>query len=134
MGGKQHKSEAVRLPNLEKLIDFTGSVTGELRARIAGTGIEVWEVITSYKSMSNDFAVLCENYHWLSEDQLKAALEYYESHREEIDERIERDERWTPETIAERYPFLRRDLVIIEEYKNDKDLTALTDLDGEEFK
>ncbi len=68
--------------------------TGGRRARVAGTGIEVWEVIATYKSVKEDFKRLQRAYHWLSGEQLKAALGYYTIYPQEIDRLIEQNERW----------------------------------------
>ena len=54
-------------------IMFGDGITGR-RARIEGTGIDVWEVIRDYEGMDNNFEDLKEAYHWLTERQLKAAL------------------------------------------------------------
>ena len=76
------------------------------RARIAGTGIEVWEVIANYKSVGDDFERLHAIYHWLTSPQLRAALAYYRTYQDEIDHLITRNEKWTRESIHKRYNFL----------------------------
>jgi uncharacterized protein (DUF433 family) len=81
--------------------------TSGRRARVAGTGIEVWEVIAAYKSVKEDFNRLKKAYHWLSEEQLKAALGYYTIYPKEIDRLIEQNEQWNEERLRERYPFMR---------------------------
>ena len=77
------------------------------RARVAGRGSEVWEVIAAYKSLKEDFKRLQKAYHWLSAEQLKAALGYYKIYSREIDRLIERNEEWSEEKVRERYPFTR---------------------------
>jgi uncharacterized protein (DUF433 family) len=84
--------------------------TSGRRARVAGTGIEVWEVIAAYKSVKEDFKRLKKAYHWLSEEQLKAALGYYAIYPKEIDRLIEQNEQWNEERLRERYPFMRLSL------------------------
>jgi uncharacterized protein (DUF433 family) len=84
--------------------------TSGRRARVAGTGIEVWEVIAAYKSVKEDFKRLKKAYHWLSEEQLKAALGYYAIYPKEIDRLIEQNEQWNEERLRERYPFMRPSL------------------------
>jgi uncharacterized protein (DUF433 family) len=84
---------------------FADGPTGR-RARIAGTGLDVWEVIATYKSLENDPARLRRAYHWLSEVQLRAALGYYVAYPEEIEAQIRRNEAWTQERLAQRYPSL----------------------------
>lgn len=97
--------EAVKMKRCPGIV-FANGVTGR-RARVAGTGIEVWEIIADYKGMDKDISALKEAYHWLSETQIRAALGYYAAYPEEIDGMIQRNEQWTPEEIAERHPFLR---------------------------
>lgn len=87
-------------------IVFTEGVRGELRARIAGTGLEVWEVIESYLNSKKNFSRLSKEYHWLTQQQLKVALGYYKAYPEEIDFLIRRNQSWTQEKIQKEYPFL----------------------------
>lgn len=84
-------------------IVYSEGVNGK-RARIAGSGIEVWEIIAEYKSLGQAFKRLQRAYHWLTEQQLKAALKYYSFHRDEIETLIARNEQWTPEIIKKQYP------------------------------
>src|SRR5215210_6658141 len=76
------------------------------RASIAGTGLDVWEVIATFKSVVKDRRRLGASYEWLSDRQLSAALAYYELYPEEIDTRIEEEEYWTPERLYGEFPFL----------------------------
>jgi uncharacterized protein (DUF433 family) len=66
---------------------FAEGVTGR-RARIAGTGLEVWEVISAWNGMDRNWEDLKTAYDWLSEHQLKSALGYYRAYPEEIDRLI----------------------------------------------
>jgi uncharacterized protein (DUF433 family) len=86
-------------------IMFGDGITGR-RARIEGTGIDVWEVIRDYRGMDNNFEDLKEAYHWLTERQLKAALIYYKLYPEEINDRIQRNELITPESMSIKAPYL----------------------------
>jgi uncharacterized protein (DUF433 family) len=97
--------EAIRMRRCPGIIFAEG--TSGRRARIAGTGIEVWEVIAAYKSVKEDFKRLKKAYHWLSGEQLKAALGYYAIYPKEIDRLIEQNEQWSGERLRERYPFMR---------------------------
>ena len=81
--------------------------TSGRRARVAGTGIEVWEAIAAFKSVKEDFKRLKKAYHWLSGEQLKTALGYYAIYPQEIDRLIEQNEQWNDEKLRERYPFMR---------------------------
>lgn len=76
------------------------------RSRVEGTGIEVWEIIATYRSLKRNWKHLREAYPHLSESQLRAALNYYRHYKEETDRRIARDEAWTPQKVRARYPFL----------------------------
>ena len=86
-------------------IVFTEGVSGK-RARVAGTGIEVWEVIAAYKAVGEKFTRLGKAYHWLTELQLRAALGYYSLYAEEIDALIAENEGWTAEKLRKSHPFL----------------------------
>ncbi len=88
-------------------IVFVDSPSGGRVARIAGTSLEVFEIVQAYRSVENSWPRLKESFHWLSDAQLRAALAYAEAYPEEIEERIRRDEQWTPQTVWTRYPFMR---------------------------
>ena len=57
-------------------------------AKVAGTGLGVWEVIETYLSLGKEMDRFRSYYDWLSEFQLRAALSYYEAYPQEIDEAI----------------------------------------------
>ena len=86
-------------------IVFNSGVTGR-RARIAGTGIEVWEIVAQYKSLKRDQEKLSQAFHWLTKAQVKAALGYYAAYPDEIDDAIKRNEQWTEKTLERRRPAL----------------------------
>ena len=100
-------AEAIKMRRCPGIV-FVDGVSGR-RARIAGTGLEVWEVMSAYRSVDQDFGRLQKAYHWLTEQQLRAAIGYYAVYREEIDELIKLNESWSRETVNERFPFLKRD-------------------------
>jgi uncharacterized protein (DUF433 family) len=77
-----------------------------IRARVAGTGIEVWEIIAAFKSVSEDFNELKKAFHWLRDQQLKSALAYYTLFPEEIDRSLRLNEAWDKKKILSRFPFL----------------------------
>jgi uncharacterized protein (DUF433 family) len=97
--------EAIKMRRCPGILLAEG--TGGRRARVAGTGIEVWEVIATCKSVKEDFKRLQKAYHWLSGEQLKAALGYYTIYPQEIDRLIEQSEQWNDEKVRDRYPFMR---------------------------
>ncbi len=96
--------EAIKMKRCPGIV-FAEGVSAR-RARIAGTGIEVWEVIANYKSVNENFERLHAIYHWLSELQLRAALSYYQAYPKEIVRLIAQNENWTKESTHKRYPFL----------------------------
>jgi uncharacterized protein (DUF433 family) len=78
------------------------------RPAIAFSGLEVWEVAATWKEGGESWQGLVEAYPELSEQQLRAAVAYYQAYPEEIDERLAREAYWTPERVAEELPFTRR--------------------------
>ena len=88
-------------------VTFADGVTGR-RARVSGTGLEVWEIIATYKSVKNNFERLQKAYHWLTEQQLRAAIGYYSLYLKEIEDQIKQNESWIPKKVLNIYPFLRR--------------------------
>lgn len=99
--------EAVRMQRCPGIV-FTEGTTGR-RARIAGTGIEVWEVIATYKGVDEDFNRLQKAYHWLTGLQLRSAIGYYKTYTEEIGLLIKQNEGLTEDHIHKRHPFLIRE-------------------------
>ena len=74
------------------------------RARIAGTGLEVWELISTFKSVKQNVKKLCKAYYWLTESEIQWALNYYLSYPQEIDRLIQKNISWTPGKLREMYP------------------------------
>jgi uncharacterized protein (DUF433 family) len=101
---KELLEEAIKAHRCPGIV-FTEGTSGK-RARIAGTGIEVWEVISALKSVDNNFKRLTNAYDWLSVQQLKSAVGYYELYRDEIDKLVTGNDDWTVEKIKKKYPFL----------------------------
>jgi len=75
------------------------------RARIAGTGIEVWEVVATYRSLRKNLDRLRRAYPQLSNAQLLAALNYYRHFKTEIDRFVKANAAWTPAKLRSRYAF-----------------------------
>ena len=100
--------EAIKMRRCPGILFAEG--TSGRRARVAGAGIEVWEVIATYKSVKEDFKRMQKAYHWLSAEQLKAALGYYKIYPQEIGRLIEQNEQWNDEKVQDRYPFMRSSL------------------------
>jgi uncharacterized protein (DUF433 family) len=97
--------EAIKMRRCPGILFAEG--TSGRRARVAGTGIEVWEVIATFKSLHQDLKRLRKAYHWLSNEQLKAALGYYTAYPREIDRLTDQNEGWDKEKVTDRYPFMR---------------------------
>lgn len=70
------------------------------RASVAGTGLDVWEVIEMYRDMGRELLLESSN---LSERRLDLALAYYREHPEEVDGAI-KENRQPPEYWRRRYP------------------------------
>ncbi|MGE0540233.1 MAG: DUF433 domain-containing protein [Dehalococcoidia bacterium] len=76
----------------------------EVRARILGTGLEVWEVVKTYHEVGEDWPRFRACYEQLTEDQLRAALTYAKSHWEVIGPRIAEGYTHVPESLRETIP------------------------------
>jgi len=69
-------------------------------AKIHGTGLGVWEVIRDWKLLGGNESELRVAFPHVGPAQLKAALLYYEQHREEIDAEIEDNARALEEGLS----------------------------------
>jgi uncharacterized protein (DUF433 family) len=88
-------------------ITFADGPTGR-RAKIAGTGIDIWEFIATFKGLGENYDKLKESYHWLSDQQIRSALTYYALYPDEIEEKITRNEDITQAQVIKRFPFLSK--------------------------
>lgn len=98
-------SEAERLRRVPGIY-FADEPAGRV-AKVAGTGIDVWQIIGAYQDEGGDAALLAEAFHWLTPAQLRAALDYYAAFPEEIDLRLAEEALITPEWLYAHYPFMR---------------------------
>lgn len=98
-------SEGVRMRRAPGII-FADGATGR-RAMIAGSGLDVWEVVRVWRDCGGSLDEMKANYPWLSEAQIRAALGYYELYPVEIDERLEREREWTAERVRKELPFAK---------------------------
>lgn len=96
--------EAVRMRRCPGVV-FTSGPTGR-RATIAGTGIDVWEIVATLESVGGDEQKLHRAYHFLSEPQLRAALAYRRLYPRDIERRLRKEREVTPETLRRRHPTL----------------------------
>jgi uncharacterized protein (DUF433 family) len=67
--------EALRMRRCPGIV-FVDGPTGR-RPVLAGTGLEVWEVVKAYRDCGEDFEKLKETFDWLSPRQLRDALHYF---------------------------------------------------------
>lgn len=84
---------------------FTDGPTGR-RATVAGTGIDVWEVVRVYKACGEDLEALAQALPQLSRRQLEAALHYLRCYPGEIEERLRR-EQVAEEELPEHFPLVK---------------------------
>jgi uncharacterized protein (DUF433 family) len=97
--------EAVRARRAPGIV-FADGATGR-RPVVAGSGLEVWEVVQAWKEVGRNYDRLRAAYDWLSEPQLRAALSYYELYGDEVDARLEREAKLTAERVQNELPFTR---------------------------
>ncbi|OGL41254.1 MAG: hypothetical protein A2161_22475 [Candidatus Schekmanbacteria bacterium RBG_13_48_7] len=102
---KELLEEALKMRRCPGIV-FAEGANGR-RARVAGTGIEVWEIIASYQSVGGKFERLKKAYHWLSPEQLRASLVYYSLYGLEIDKLIDQNKKWTLEKIKTQHMFMK---------------------------
>ena len=88
-------------------VTFADGPTGK-RAKIAGTGIDIWEFIATFKGLGENYNKLKKAYHWLSDQQIRSALSYYALYPSEIDEKITYNEDITQDQVIKRFPFLAK--------------------------
>jgi uncharacterized protein (DUF433 family) len=84
-------------------IAFMDGATGR-RAILAGTGLDVWEVVYAYEHLDRSFDALRQAFSHLTEAQLRAALSYAVLYPEDIRRRIMANDAWTPERLARELP------------------------------
>lgn len=96
--------EAIRIRN-HPGITFAGPA-GDRRARVEGSGLDVWEVIAVYRACEEDVERTLRVLTHLTPRQIQAAVRYYQAYPEEIDTLIAENER--PREEWERlYPHLQ---------------------------
>ncbi len=85
-------------------IGFADGPSGR-RAIVAGTGLDVWEVVAAWQECGRNYDELVQNFNWLADAQLQAAVSYYALYPKEIDKRLERERHWTKEQVRRELPF-----------------------------
>ena len=87
---QRYVEEGLRMDE-HPLVRFVDGPAGR-RARLAGTGKDVWEVIATVRDSDNDLAATAE-YLRTTLGVVQAAVTYYGAYRDEIDELIADNER-----------------------------------------
>lgn len=85
---------------------YFASESGGRTAKIAGTGLGVWEVMRG-TSTGDKLSSIFPN---LSKAQITAAAQYYRLFKSEVDREIQENLRLTPDEVSRRYPGIFRDL------------------------
>ena len=98
-------SDAVKMRRIPG-ITFTDSASGRV-ARLAGRNTKVFEIAAALRAVNGDEERLRQDYAWLSEQELRAALAYAEAYPDEIEARVRQDESWNAAAIWLAYPFTR---------------------------
>lgn len=104
-GVLQLVDEAIRMSRAPGIV-FVNAREGR-RAALAFSGLEIWEIIAFWKERNENWEVFRAEFEELTEAQLRAALNYYTLYPKEIDERLAKEEYWTPERVAAEFPFMR---------------------------
>lgn len=98
-------TEAVRMRR------FPGIVFGDGKygraARLAGTDVEVPDVIATYNRFGRNRKRLREAYPQLGEQHLNLALEYWRTYRKEVERQLDDELRHAVEAIWAKYPMTR---------------------------
>ena len=84
---------------------FAEGPTGR-RATLAGSGIDVWEVVRVFKACGEDLQALARAFPQLSRRQLEAALHYYRCYPQEVEDRLAQEERAEAE-LRHRFPLVK---------------------------
>ena len=97
--------EAVRMRRIPGIV-FANE--GDRRAaKIAGTGLDVWEIIRTYREGDEDWETLKQSYHWLDDRQLRAALAYAEAYPDDVNPRVREADEFDVEEVWRQYPHTR---------------------------
>ena len=102
-------TEAIKMRRVPGIV-FADGATGR-RARVGGTGIEVFEIIDRYELVGRDRLKLQELFDWLKPHQTQMALDYYEAYPDDISPHLltEEEEVAAMEAAHAKHPWMRRD-------------------------
>jgi hypothetical protein len=98
------RDEGLRMRRIPGIV--FGDSPGGLGARLAGTGLAVYELVRALCEPDNGPARLRAASHRLTQPQLRSALAYAEAYPDEIERRLRDDEEWTAERVWNTYPFM----------------------------
>lgn len=90
-------SEAEKMKKVPGIV-FVDGPAGR-RARIAGSGIDVFEVMKIHRSCGEDRGATAEALDMLTPERIQAAFDYYAAFPEEIDARLAREAEITLEHV-----------------------------------
>ncbi len=76
----------------------------ERRARIQGTGLEVFEILYVYRALDEDLERLQATFDWLAPEQLRAALAFADRNPEFVNSELAQLESVRLEDLWEEYP------------------------------
>lgn len=74
------------------------------RAHVLDTGLEVFEIVRTWMAVGKDWERLTDAYHWLTGDQLRAALAFYKENPAMVDARLARERERRVEDTWEQFP------------------------------
>ncbi len=103
----QTLSEAEKMARVPGIVYVDGAAGR--RARIAGTGLEVFELIEAWLSVERDTDWLFEAFPWLTREQVKAAIDFYALFPDEINARLARE--WEIDRLVEEAGGLTPELI-----------------------
>ena len=61
--------------------------------------------MATWQDCGRDYGELKQNFDWLNDSQLRAALSYYTLYPADIDRRLEREREWTQDKVKRELPF-----------------------------
>jgi uncharacterized protein (DUF433 family) len=102
-------TEAIKMRRVPGIL-FADGATGR-RARIGGTGIEVFEVIDVYELFGRDREKVLQDLPQLEPHQVDAAIAYYEAYPDDITPRLRSEEtdNEVMQALWAKYPQMRAD-------------------------
>lgn len=77
-------------------------------ACVAETGLAAWEIVEAWRRLEESWERLQQAFHWLTDAQLRAALDYAAVYPSEIEAALAENAAWTPERIRAAAPAARQ--------------------------